>query len=277
MWCWTRISSVKWEDSWAERLRFLGEGRVVFMEWPNGRTLKIEAYTDEITAKKLTKEFGGKAALAHDWLNTQPVVTKPAAVRGRLRVFSDPAAFTERTPAKKHTKDLLIPAGMAFGTGDHATTMTCLRMLCDTAETMPEKWSAIDAGCGTGILGLAAAALGASDVEGFDFDPLAVRAAKENVTLNPGCRMKIKRIDIHDWNATRVYDVVMANLFSDLLIASASKLADAVRPGGSMILSGILRTQYPEVEAALTALNLRIERTVFRGKWTALTCLKTPC
>lgn len=272
MWCWSRISSVKWEDSWMERLRFLGDGRVVFLEWPNGRTLKIEAYTDQITAEKLVAEFGGKAAPAHDWVAHQPVPKKPAAVRGKLRVFSDPMAFAAREPARNSAvKDLLIPAGMAFGTGDHATTMTCLRMLCDTTNHLPPRWSALDAGCGTAILGIAASALGAGRVNGFDFDPLAVRAAKDNVKLNPGCRMTVRKIDIHDWTPDCSFHVVLANLFSDLLIQSAPKLTTALAPGGTLILSGVMRHQFPEVEAAFMSCGLTFDRVVFLGKWSAAT------
>jgi ribosomal protein L11 methyltransferase len=163
---------------------------------------------------------------------------------------------------------------MAFGTGDHATTMTCLRMLCDKSEGWPPGWSALDAGCGTGILGIAASALGAAKVDAFDFDPLAVRAAKENVKLNPGCKMSVKRVDIHEWMAPRQYDVVLANLFSDLLIASASKLAAAAVDGGTVILSGILRTQFPEVKSAMQVAGLSLERVTFVGKWTAAICVK---
>jgi len=275
MWCWSRISSVKWEDSWAERLRFLGPGRVVFIEWPNGRTLKLEAYTDQKTAEKLVAEFGGKAAPAHDWVANQPVPKKPAAVRGQLRIFSDPEEFAARPPARNPlTRDLLIPAGMAFGTGDHATTMTCLRMLCDKTKSLPPKWSALDAGCGTGILGIASSALGAARVDGFDFDSLAVRAAKENVKGNPGCRMVVRKIDIYEWTPDRIYQVVLANLFSDLLIQSADKLAAALEPGGTMILSGVLRHQFPGVEAAFASVGVQVERVVFLGKWSAATCIK---
>lgn len=266
---------MKWEDSWAERLRFLGEGQVVFMEWPNGRTLKVEAYTDEKTAKTLVAEFGGKAALAHDWVSSQPVQKKPAAVRGQLRVFSDVEAFSQRTPPKNlATRDLLIPAGMAFGTGDHATTMTCLRMLCDRKASLPPRWDALDAGCGTGILGIAASALGARRVDAFDFDPLAVRTAKENVKRNPGCKMSVRKIDIYDWTPDRRYHVVLANLFSDLLIQSAPKLAAALEPSGTMILSGILRAQFPEVEAAFQSIGIHVQRVVFLGKWSAATCVR---
>ncbi len=275
MWCWSRISSVKWEDSWAERLRFLGEGNVVFVEWPNGRTLKIEAYTDEKTAQKLVKEFGGKAAPATNWLTTQKPPAKPIAIRGQLRIFASSDAFESRViRPKANTKDLLVPAGMAFGTGDHATTLTCLRMLCDATRSVPGKWSALDAGCGTGILGLAAAALGAFPVDAFDFDPLAVRTAKENLALNPDCRMRVKRADIHDWEPTRHYDIVMANLFSDLLIQSADKLTSALADDGTMILSGILRAQLPGVREALEAQRLTMRRIVYLGKWTATVCTR---
>ena len=90
------------------------------------------------------------------------------------------AAETKATPERPV---LLIPAGMAFGTGDHATTATCLRFLADVADSLAGKpWEMLDLGTGSGILALAARVLGAKRVEAGDFDPDSVRTAKESAT-----------------------------------------------------------------------------------------------
>lgn len=275
MWCWTRLSSVRWEDSWRERLGFLGPERLVFVEWANGRTLKIEAYTDQKTATKLVREFGGKAAPVKTQVQFGSSTKAPLAIRGRLRVYRDADAFASRAPVPGKS-DILIPPGMAFGTGDHATTATCLRMLCDAITPARPHPDVLDAGCGSGILAIAAAALGARHVDAFDFDPLAVRAARENIRANKvTSRVHATRTDIYEWSPSRTYAIVTANLFSNLLVDSAALLAAATESGGLAIISGILREQFEEVETALAAHGLHKNRVVYKGKWTAVCFLKT--
>lgn len=92
---------------------------------------------------------------------------KPQRIRGRLVIDPSP----EGTADIPEEKRLRIPAGMAFGTGEHATTATCLRMLCDILPELPERWEMLDLGTGSGILGLAACRLGAWRVRAFDNDP----------------------------------------------------------------------------------------------------------
>ena len=163
---------------------------------------------------------------------------------------------------------LVIPAGMAFGTGDHATTATCLRFLADlSAEFGGRPWEMLDLGAGSGILGLAARVLGARRVVAGDFDPHAVRTAKENLRLNGISGVAVQKIDVRGWQPARTWDVVAANLFSGLLIETAPKLAAATAPGGRLVFSGILREQEAAVVAALRKAGLRIDRLVRKGKW----------
>jgi ribosomal protein L11 methyltransferase len=163
---------------------------------------------------------------------------------------------------------LVIPAGMAFGTGDHATTATCLRFLADVSETLAGKsWELLDLGAGSGILALAGRLLGARRVEAGDFDPHAVRTAKENVRLNQLTGVVVKKTDVREWQPARTWDVVAANLFSDLLQEVAPKIAAATVAGGRVVFSGILRTQEAEVVAAFRRAGLRIDQLVRKGKW----------
>jgi ribosomal protein L11 methyltransferase len=266
---WSRLISAKWEDAWAERLQFLGPGRAVFIGWPDSRSMRVEAFCDERTAQRLVKEFGGKVTKARDWTAQPDQARKPLRIRGRLTIHGDEESFSAD---KGRGAKLLIPAGMAFGTGDHATTSSCMRMLCDIAGELPEGWRAIDAGTGTGILALAAVTLGASEVEAFDFDPACVRIAKENARANGIRSVKIARADVLQWKAVTPVELVMANLYSDLLIQAAPALKRGLKRKGWFIFSGVLRTQLPEVVAALEKLGLAVERTVLRGKWSAGLC-----
>jgi ribosomal protein L11 methyltransferase len=158
---------------------------------------------------------------------------------------------------------------MAFGTGEHATTASCLRMLCDELPRLPENFSAADLGCGSGILGLAAKALGAGPVEALDNDPAAIRTTKENARLNRLRGLTIRRASVLDWTPALRPDIILANLYSELLMAAAPRIAKALAPGSPLIFSGVLNRQADEVTAALVKNHLTIERIVRRGKWCA--------
>ena len=191
----------------------------------------------------------------------------PIVVRGRLAVIS---SERERVTVKSGVPALLVPAGMAFGTGEHATTSTCLRLLADVADELAgAKWDMLDLGCGSGILALAARVLGARKCLGADFDPHAVRTAKENAQINSVSGATFKKLDVREWVPERTWEVVAANIFSGLLIEIAPKLAAATAPGGHLIFSGVLRTQEGEVVAAFRRVGFRIGRVVRKGKWIA--------
>jgi len=266
MYRWTRLSSQKWEDAWEERLRFLGPGRIAMITWPESKALKIETFTDKRTATTLVKNFGGRMTKVapHVWTGNPSRRRAPLAIRGRLWIHSDEASWK-----REKAGALLIPAGMAFGTGEHATTATCLRLLCDVARTLPEGWRALDAGTGSGILAIAAEKLGASAVEAFDFDPVCVRIAKENARNN-GCRnTKITSADARKIGHFHKSDVILANLFSELLLASAPGFARKLPKGGWLIFSGVLRKQSDEVCAGLIKAGFEKPRVIARGKWCA--------
>lgn len=268
MYRWTRLSSQKWEDAWEERLTFLGPGRVAMVTWPDSKALKIEAFCDKRTADSLARRFGGRVTkvAAHIWSGQAARPRAPLAIRGKLRVFSDENSWKR---AKDNPGSLWIPAGMAFGTGEHATTATCLRLLCDLAAKLPAGWRAMDAGTGSGILAIAAEKLGASAVEAFDFDPACVRIAKENARNNGCRRVKVTKADARKISSFSVADVIVANLFSELLLASAPGFAGKLRPGGWLVFSGVLRKQSAEVAAGLVRLGFTKPRIVARGKWCA--------
>jgi ribosomal protein L11 methyltransferase len=275
---WTRLSSTKWEDAWAERLRFLGPENVVFISWPNSKALKIEAYGSERMATQLVRRFGGRATRlsAHLWTGDPAHPRGALTIRGRLKVFSDPQSWRQWKRGKFKIPGILIPAGMAFGTGEHTTTSTCLRLLADIAQSLSANFTALDLGTGAGILAVAAKALGASHVEAIDHDPVAVRIAKRNASINGFATIGISRGDVLKLSGQRLFDIVLANLFSDVLLGAAPRIAQATKPGGWLIFSGVLRDQVPEVAGAFEAAGFERPRIVTRGKWCAGSCQKEP-
>jgi SAM-dependent methyltransferase len=194
-----------------------------------------------------------------------------------MRVPEQPAPATDgkagpRRPKIKQLPTLRIPGGMAFGTGEHATTASCLRFLADLSDDLPSgRWTMLDLGTGTGILALAAVRLGAARAEGIDYDPHAVRTAKTNARANATGRAAVfRKDDVLAWKPAEKHAVVTANLFSELLLAILPKIRRAVRIGGHVILSGILRTQESSVVSALPTAGLRLLKVTRRGKWIAL-------
>ncbi|MCK0509341.1 50S ribosomal protein L11 methyltransferase [Aromatoleum anaerobium] len=136
-----------------------------------------------------------------------------------------------------------LDPGMAFGTGSHPTTRLCLEWLCDTVQPGD---SVLDYGCGSGILGIAAARLGADDVLGVDIDDKALDAARDNAGRNHvTLRLQHSRQPLD-----ARFDVVVANILTNPLCVLAPLLAARVAPGGRIALSGVLETQTEQVIAA---------------------------
>ncbi len=165
------------------------------------------------------------------------------------------------------TPALLIPAGMAFGTGEHATTATCLRLLVDVSRTQPAGWEMLDLGTGSGILAIAGRMLGAQRVEAGDFDPHAVRTAKENVKANGvdrvvspqnGCARVAARAHVGSRRREPLQRPAPGG---------RAEVCAGRRPGGKLIFSGILREQEAEVTGAIQKAGFAIEKLVRKGKW----------
>lgn len=265
---WKKLGSAKWEDAWVERLREVSD-RLAITALAGAKTIRLEAFQlTKAQAGRLKKAFGGTVSVQKKLRAVSEAVTAPIRVRDRLVVVGSESARTTEKKAAEERAVLLIPAGMAFGTGDHATTATCLRFLADVSDELAgQPWEMLDLGSGSGILALAARLLGARRAEAGDFDPHAVRTAKENARLNAIQGIAIKKLDVREWQPPRTWNVVAANLFSDLLMEVASKIAASVAPGGRLVFSGILRKQETEVVAAFRRAGLRIDRLVRKGKW----------
>ena len=273
---WRKICHEKWVDSWQERLLWLGCERLVITQFSGSKRVRLEIY--DITrseAAVLKKEFGGEirnlSRSTADWVKSI-VQKKPIPIRGRLRIVN-----LEPETGKTADADVIfVPASLAFGTGEHATTAGCLRLLCDIVRKDHTDWSLLDVGTGTGILALAAAKLGAGRIDAIDADAVAVRTAKHNARLNGLSRkLRIWRQDVLKFQPESAYDVVTANLYSVLLRQALPQLVKATRKGGSLIFSGILRDQEADIKEWVKGTGLELKETRSRGKWTTLLAKKT--
>jgi ribosomal protein L11 methyltransferase len=165
---------------------------------------------------------------------------------------------------------LTLDPGMAFGTGQHATTRMCLEAL---ERLVTPGARVLDVGCGSGILSIAAAKLGASAVQAVDIDPECVRITRENAATN-GVDGRITAAHGTlgaSWpfaeGADGRFDVVVANVSSAAIIGMADELARALSPDGRLIVSGVIGEREAEVVAALTAAGVRIDEVRADGEW----------
>ncbi|HSA77472.1 MAG TPA: 50S ribosomal protein L11 methyltransferase [Nitrospirota bacterium] len=184
-------------------------------------------------------------------------------------------SFTILPPWEERRKgriNLVIDPAMAFGTGHHETTRSCLALMEKYAADSGTK-SFLDVGTGTGILAIAGVRLGFKRVVAVDTDILAVDAARTNCGLNDASsEIEIREGSIED--LSKAFDVIAANLISGVLVQLAPAIASHLKKGGVAILSGILTGQDVEVVASMTRAGLSLLERYHDGKWTSLVVRK---
>lgn len=275
MYVWSKLSSSQWIDAWEERFGQQPDCHLVITQVPGRKMARVELYGESAAAmRRVQKMFGGslRKLKQQNWAAMTPEPPPPLPIRGKIVVC---AARTgkEVAAARKQfagREVIAVPADLAFGTGHHATTATVLRFLVDAAERFSRegrRWTMADLGCGTGILAIAARKLGASQVWGCDFDPQAVRVAKENLERNGTPAVSITRQDVLKWRPRKKWDCVAANIFYDILEAASHQIVAAVRPGGVLMLSGILKSQAEGCLATMQRAGMIVQKVVTRGKW----------
>ena len=160
---------------------------------------------------------------------------------------------------------LNLDPGLAFGTGMHPTTQLCLEWL--SANDLSGQ-TVMDFGCGSGILGVAAGCLGASQVTGLDIDPQALLATEHNASLND----LVVETRLPDQTPSCTFDVVVANILANPLIDLADTLNNLTQPGGKIIMAGLLDEQADHVRAAYP--NIHFDADVSKEGWTRLSGTK---
>lgn len=271
MWHWSKLSSVKWLDAWEER--FYGNPNSVINEIKGGKSIRVEVYCEtQPEAEAIQEQFGGSIRVVKEqnWAAMSDVVRPPLKIRDAILITGskDVNDLKELEVEFPKRKIIRMPAEMAFGTGDHATTSTCLRLLVDVSRERKEaKWDMLDLGCGTAVLAIAARLLGADSCEAHDFDPQAVRVSEQNLVLNKVEGIKIFQQDVLEWEPPQQWDVVVANLFSTILQQAFVTIAKSLKDDGDLIVSGILFEQWEPTRASAEAAGLKFSKVIRKGKW----------
>lgn len=271
MWVWSKLSGVQWQDAWEER--FYGNVNSVIRELKGGKSIRVEVYCEtEADAEAIKEQFGGsvRELKSQNWAALTTEVSPPINIRGRLLVTGEKETAKLSQLAREHEgMDVIsIPPDMAFGTGDHATTSTCLRLLVDVAgERSGQAWDFLDLGTGSGLLAIAAMKLGASEAFGCDYDPLAIKVAKGNLEKNSTPEVQLEQFDVLEWTPPKQWKVVAANLFCDVLQEGFGTIASALADDGDLMVSGILADQWEPTKKAGEKAGLEFFEVKQRGKW----------
>lgn len=183
----------------------------------------------------------------------------------------------ENYDAKAGEKILRLNPGMAFGTGGHNTTRLCLTMLDEIA---PSGKDILDMGCGSGILSIAALLLGAQTVTAIDIDQLATKISHENAALNGVdqenfivyCGNILDDDHLADTIGQKPYDIIVANIVADVIIAMAPLFRRFIKEDGILIVSGIIESRAHEVTGRLEAAGFSIVEMREDNDWVAAVC-----
>lgn len=188
--------------------------------------------------------------------NFQPVIVNDfCAVR---------ADFHQPIPGVKH--ELVINPKMAFGTGHHETTWMCLAAL----EHLPVSGARLlDYGCGTGILAIMASKLGAAEIEAVDIEPQSYENTIENARIN-GVTNIIPRLGDITAVEGKNFDGILANINRHIILDSLEQLSQLIRPGGRLLISGILLQDQNAITDAAAAVGFRTDSVNQRGNWLCL-------
>jgi ribosomal protein L11 methyltransferase len=174
-----------------------------------------------------------------------------------------------RRRARRGQRVVRLDPGLSFGTGHHATTSFCLEQLAACRRPGTGQ-SFLDIGTGSGILAIAAAKLGYCPVQAFDFDPAAIRVSRANARRNRvQDRVRPRRLDLTRLPARsrKRWDVICANLTADLLASQAGKIRARLKPGGQLIVAGVLRTEFRKICEIFVIFGLTLRNSVVEEEW----------
>ena len=221
------------------------------------RSLGVDIGGGEILIRKVPRE---------DWSESWKKYFKTIEIGSALLIKP---SWSKQKPKPRQAVVVLDP-GLSFGTGQHATTSFCLKEIATASRKAKKTLSLLDAGCGSGILAISAAKLGFHPVEAFDFDPVAVRIARKNSRSNRvQGKVKVARKDLTrlPLESRTKFDLICANLISDLLISERDKLLNRLAPGGTWVLAGILETEFVKVQEHYESAGVSLVRSKVEREW----------
>lgn len=201
-----------------------------------------------------------------DWLS-MALSGLPPVRAGRFFVYG----IHDRGKKPSGTVNLRIEAGAAFGTGHHGTTVGCLQAYDELLKKYRFE-RVLDVGAGTGVLAIAASKTGTTYAVGTDIDPISVRISNENAKLNTSHARFVwaNGLNHKDVRKDAPYDLVFANILARPLVSLSQSIKTSLKPGGFVILSGLLRTQERFVKGAYMSKGFRVVRRIHRDAWCTL-------
>jgi ribosomal protein L11 methyltransferase len=203
-----------------------------------------------------------------DWAHAWKKYYKPTKVSERITVIP---TWEEYEATDQDEIIIELDPGMAFGTGTHPTTVLCLQAMEDTVQAGDKV---IDVGCGSGVLSVAAAKLGAEQVLALDLDQVAVKITEENVKVNGvQNKIRVKQNNLLDHLDLEV-DLIVANILAEVILRFTADAYHLLKKGGYFICSGIIAAKKAEVTDALLREGFTIEETLFMEDWVAFIAKK---
>ena len=198
-----------------------------------------------------------------DWIEIWKSHFRPLHIGERIVVCPEWIKY-DRKPNEEVVK---LDSNMAFGTGEHETTSMCLRLL---QRYLTPSSVCIDVGCGSGILGISAIKLGARYAYLTDIDYVAVESAKHNAEINGVAQsVTVAHSNLLE-NSDVKGDIILANITAEILCGLAPSIPKNLKEGGTLILSGIIKSRLDMVIKAFTAQKLTLEEKIKDGEWIAL-------
>jgi ribosomal protein L11 methyltransferase len=284
LWKLSVFTSIEAEDAVMELLTTLtGKTATAYFNLETGTSL-VSVFADKSFAKSVQAEVskglteiqacGLKTGAGNieiikvkreDWAESWKKHFKAIEIGSALLVKP---SWIKQKPRKGQAVIILDP-GLSFGTGQHPTTSFCLGEIARCLSAKSPK-SFLDIGTGSGILAIGAAKLGYQPVQAFDFDPESVRVAKANASVNKiGRQIKIWRGDVTKLplRPAKKFDLVCANLISNLLIAEKKKITAQVKRDGILVLAGILAVEFSLVQAAFESLGMKMVASKAENEW----------
>ena len=227
------------------------------MEEIRNRRALAEGAIDFGTLEDTKREIDGD-----DWINVWKKHFRPIHI-GRIVVVPEWISYSKEGKEEVVSLD----SSMAFGTGEHETTRMCVELLQDYLK---EGDVVLDVGCGSGILGISAAKLGAKKCYLSDLDPIAVKSAKHNA-FKSGVSEKVivSEANLLDGSQLKA-DLILANITAEVLALLAPAVPDTLKEGGVLILSGIIASRLDFVKQTYAALGLQPLNERREGEWHAL-------
>ncbi|MBO5743820.1 MAG: 50S ribosomal protein L11 methyltransferase [Clostridia bacterium] len=208
-----------------------------------------------------------------DWANNWKEFFKPTKIGKKVLIQPQWEKFEGKTDRTVFT----VNPGMTFGTGTHHTTKMCIEELENAVDS--DKLI-LDVGCGSGILSIISLLLGAKEAYALDIDPACEHVAYENATLNSVDKSKyhvysgdiLTDAELFEKLAKRKYDVIVANIVADVIIALLPTVKKLIKENGVFICSGIIEERIPDVEKAFRENGLEISAIKRSGEWAAIRC-----